>query len=203
MVLTGLPADGKASFCIAPHCGFRYRKRRFYRILMLLARYDGHMNPVFEKPEITSKSQSMHGRGCENHVPRQNMYPRTRKSRIPDAQSQSTHERGHQSGVPSRNTYPVSEKPGKPIQIALIHKRGPRQNNHKSHPPAETANLQYRDSQQILRDASRLCGASRQSRLHRTVQNLGRSSQLNRLVDQIAIIRRKPAFRQTVARNRH
>lgn len=75
MVLTGLPADGKASFCIAPHCGFRYRKRRFYRILMLLARYDGHMNPVFKKPEITSKSQSMHGRGCENHVPRQNMYP--------------------------------------------------------------------------------------------------------------------------------
>lgn len=65
MVLTGLPADGKASFCIAPHCGFRYRKRRFYRILMLLARYDGHMNPVFEKPE--------------NHVPCQNMYPRTRK----------------------------------------------------------------------------------------------------------------------------
>lgn len=110
MVLTGLPADGKASFCIAPHCGFRYRKRRFYRILMLLARYDGHMNPVFEKPEITSKSQSMHGRGCENHVPRQNMYPRTRKSRIPDAQSQSTHERGHQSGVPSRNTYPRIRK---------------------------------------------------------------------------------------------
>lgn len=35
MVLTGLPADGKASFWIAPHCGFRYRKRRFYRILML------------------------------------------------------------------------------------------------------------------------------------------------------------------------
>lgn len=110
MVLTGLPADGKASFCIAPHCGFRYRKRRFYRILMLLARYDGHMNPVFEKPEITSKSQSMHGRGCENHVPRQNMYPRTRKSRIPDAQSQSTHERGHQSGVPSRNTHPRIRK---------------------------------------------------------------------------------------------
>lgn len=98
---------------------------------------------------------------------------------------------------------PVSEKPGKPIQIALIHERGPRQNNHKSHPPAETVNLQYRDSQQILRDASRLCGASRQSRLHRTVQNLGRGSQLNRLVDQIAIIRRKLAFRQTVARNRH
>lgn len=110
MVLTGLPADGKASFCIAPHCGFRYRKRRFYRILMLLARYDGHMNPVFEKPEITSKSQSMHGRGCENHVPRQNMYPRTRKSRIPDAQSQSTHERGHQSGIPSRNAYPRIRK---------------------------------------------------------------------------------------------
>lgn len=35
MVLTGLPDDGKASFWIAPHCGFRYRKRRFYRILML------------------------------------------------------------------------------------------------------------------------------------------------------------------------
>jgi len=29
------------------------------------------MNPVFEKPE--------------NHIPCQNMYPRTRKSRIPDA----------------------------------------------------------------------------------------------------------------------
>ena len=96
MVLTGLPADGKASFWIAPHCGFRYRKRRFYRILMLFARHDGHMNPVFEKPE--------------NHVPCQNMYPRTRKSRIPDAQSQSTHERGHQSGVPSRNTYPRIRK---------------------------------------------------------------------------------------------
>lgn len=159
MVLTGLPADGKASFWIAPHCGFRYRKRRFYRILMLLARYDGHMNPVFEKPE--------------NHIPCQNMYPRTRKNR--ENQSKSL----------------------------LFMNGGPRQNNHKSHPPAETANLQYRDSQQILRDASRLCGASRQSRLHRTVQNLGRSSQLNRLVDQIAIIRRKPAFRQTVARNRH
>lgn len=96
MVLTGLPADGKASFWIAPHCGFRYRKRRFYRILMLLARYDGHMNPVFEKPE--------------NHIPCQSMYPRTRKSRIPDAQSQSTHERGHQSGVLSRNTYPRIRK---------------------------------------------------------------------------------------------
>lgn len=114
MVLTGLPADGKASFCIAPHCGFRYRKRRFYRILMLLARYDGHMNdsntPYSKNRKITSKSQSMHGRGCENHVPCQNMYPRTRKSRIPDAQSQSTHERGHQSGVPSRNTYPRIRK---------------------------------------------------------------------------------------------
>lgn len=187
MVLTGLPADGKASFWIAPHCGFRYRKRRFYRILMLLARYDGHMNPVFEKPE--------------NHIPCQSMYPRTRKSRIPDAQSQSTHERGHQSGVPSRNTYPRIRK--NQSKSLLFMNGGPRQNNHKSHPPAETANLQYRNSQQILRDASRLCGASRQSRLHRTVQNLGRGSQLNRLVDQIAIIRRKLAFHQTVARNRH
>lgn len=114
MVLTGLPADGKASFWIAPHCGFRYRKRRFYRILMLLARYDGHMNdsntPYSKNRKITSKSQSMHGRGCENHIPCQSMYPRTRKSRIPDAQSQSTHERGHQSGVPSRNTYPRIRK---------------------------------------------------------------------------------------------
>ena len=60
MVLTGLPADGKASFWIAPHCGFRYRKRRFYRILMLLARYDGHMNdsntPYSKNRENQSKS---------------------------------------------------------------------------------------------------------------------------------------------------
>lgn len=188
MVLTGLPADGKASFWIAPHCGFRYRKRRFYRILMLLARYDGHMNPVFEKPE--------------NHIPCQNMYPRkkphSRYAIAVNARKRASKRRSKPKYVP-----PYPKKPGKPIQIALIHKRGPRQNNHKSYPPAETANLQYRDSQQILRDASRLCGASRQSRLHRTVQNLGRSSQLNRLVDQIAIIRRKLAFRQTVARNRH
>lgn len=60
MVLTGLPADGKASFWIAPHCGFRYRKRRFYRILMLLARHDGHMNdsnaPYSKNRENQSKS---------------------------------------------------------------------------------------------------------------------------------------------------
>lgn len=100
MVLTGLPADGKASFCIAPHCGFRHRKRRFYRILMLLARYDGHMND----------SNTPYSKNRENHIPCQNMYPRTRKSRIPDAQSQSTHERGHQSGIPSRNAYPRIRK---------------------------------------------------------------------------------------------
>lgn len=93
MVLTGLPADGKASFCIAPHCGFRYRKRRFYRILMLfqiaIDAWSGVVKSTFP------------ARICN---------PRTRKSRIPDAQSQSTHERGHQSGVPSRNTYPRIRK---------------------------------------------------------------------------------------------
>lgn len=190
MILTGLPADGKASFCIAPHCGFRYRKRRFYRILMLLARYDGHMNPVSEK---TGKSHSL-----PEYVPPYSKKSHSRCAIAVNARKRASKRRSKPKYVP-----PYPKKPGKPIQIALIHKRGPRQNNHKSHPPAETANLQYRNSQQILRDASRLCGASRQSRLHRTVQNLGRSSQLNRLVDQIAIIRRKLAFRQTVARNRH
>lgn len=190
MVLTGLPADGKASFWIAPHCGFRYRKRRFYRILMLLARYDGHMNPVSEK---TGKSHSL-----PEYVPPYSKKPHSRCAIAVNARKRASKRRSKPKYVP-----PYPKKPGKPIQIALIHERGPRQNNHKSHPPAETVNLQYRDSQQILRDASRLCGASRQSRLHRTVQNLGRSSQLNRLVDQIAIIWRKLALRQTVARNRH
>ena len=92
MVLTGLPADGKASFCIAPHCGFRYRKRRFYRILMLF------------QIAIDAWSGLRKSHSLSEYV------PRTRKSRIPDAQSQSTHERGHQSGVPSRNTYPRIRK---------------------------------------------------------------------------------------------
>lgn len=186
MVLTGLPADGKASFCIAPHCGFRYRKRRFYRILMLF------------QIAIDAWSGLRKSRSLPEYVPPYSKKSHSRCAIAVNARKRASKRRSKPKYVP-----PYPKKPRKPIQIALIHERGPRQNNHKSHPPAETANLQYRDSQQILRDASRLCGASRQSRLHRTVQNLGRSSQLNRLVDQIAIIRRKPAFRQTVARNRH
>lgn len=99
MVLTGLPADGKASFWIAPHCGFRYRKRRFYRILMLLARYDGHMNPVFEKPE--------------NHIPCQNITPVLEKAAFPMRNRSQRTKEGIKAAFQAEIRTPVSEKTGK------------------------------------------------------------------------------------------
>lgn len=132
------------------------------------------------------------------YVPPYSKKPHSRCAIAVNARKRASKRRSKPKYVP-----PYPKKPGKPIQTALIHERGRTKTTTNRTHQRKTANLQYRDSQQILRDASRLCGASRQSRLHRTVQNLGRGSQLNRLVDQIAIIWRKLTFRQTVARNRH
>lgn len=115
MVLTGLPADGKASFCIALHCGFRYCKRRFYRILMLF------------QIAIDAWSGLRKSHSLPEYVPPYS------KNRIPDAQSQSTHARGHQSGVPSRNTYPRIRKNRKNRSRSLLFMNGGRAKTTTNH----------------------------------------------------------------------
>lgn len=106
MVLTGLPADGKASFCIAPHCGFRYRKRRFYRILMLLARYDGHMNPVFEKTgnhiqiAIDAWSGLRKSRSPPEYVPPYSKKPHSRCAIAVNARKRASKRRSKPKYVP-------------------------------------------------------------------------------------------------------
>ena len=66
---------------------------------MLLARYDGHMNPVFEKPE--------------NHIPCQSMYPRTRKAAFPMRNRSQRTKEGIKAAFQAEIRTPVSEKTGK------------------------------------------------------------------------------------------
>lgn len=107
MVLTGLPADGKASFCIAPHCGFRYRKRRFYRILMLF------------QIAIDAWSGLRKSHSLSEYVPPYSKKPYSRCAIAVNARKRASKRRSKPKYVP-----PYPKKPGKPIQIALIHERG-------------------------------------------------------------------------------
>lgn len=69
--------------------------------------------PYSKNRKITSKSQSMHGRGCENHIPCQNMYPRTRKAAFPMRNRSQRTKEGIKAVFQAEIRTPVSEKTGK------------------------------------------------------------------------------------------